>query len=104
MEITIFAKKRQTREGKTFYSYLGTLTRKDGSQITASIRFREDCPAPKPDICPLNIVFDKRAANLSKHDYIREDTGEPGVSYTLWVSGWEPGTPYEDHSLDEFED
>lgn len=103
MEITIFAKKRNTSDGKTFYSYLSTLTRKDGAQQTVSVKFRDEAGNPKPENCPMNIKFNKDSANLSTHEFTREDTGEIGTSYILWVSSWEQGAPYVDHSLDEYE-
>lgn len=103
MEITIYAKKRTTSEGKSFYSYLSTLTRKDGTKQTVSVKFRDECGNPKPENCPMNIKFDKVKGNLSTKEFVRDDTGEVGTSYTLWVSKWEPGTPFVDHSLDDFE-
>ena len=103
MEITIFAKKRTTADGKPFYGYLSTLTRKDGTKQTVSVKFRDECGNPKPEKCPMNIVFNKGAANLATREFVREDTGEVGTSFTLWVSAWEPGTPYVDTSLDDFE-
>lgn len=103
MEITIYAKKRMTEDNKPFYAYLSTLTRKDGQKIVVSVKFREECGNPKADRCPMNIYFKKSSANLAKHDYVREDTGEIASSYTLWVSAWEEGTPFVDTSLDDFE-
>lgn len=105
MELTIFAKKRTTKEGKTFYTYLTTMKRKDGTELTTSIKFRDDCGSPKPEHCPVNIVVDKANANLSTRAFVREDNGEMDTSYTLWVSAWELNTvnPFVDHSLDEFE-
>lgn len=103
MEITIYAKKRNTADGKTFYSYLSTLNRKDGTKQTVSVKFREEAGNPKPELCPMNIKFDKVMGNMSTKEFIREDTGESAMSYTLWISAWEPGTPFVDHSLDEFE-
>ena len=103
MEITIYAKKRTTAEGKTFYSYLSTLTRKDGGKQTVSVKFRDDAGNPKPEHCPMNIKFEKGWANMSTSEFTREDTGEIGTSFTLWVSRWEQGTPFVDHSLDDYE-
>lgn len=103
MEITVFAKKRTTSDGKPFYGYLSTLTRKDGRKQTVSVKFRDECGNPKPEKCPMNIKFSKTAANLSIREFVREDSGEVGESYTLWVSAWEQGTPYVDTSLDDFE-
>lgn len=103
MEITIFAKKRKTKDGKSFYSYLTTLTRKNGENLTTQVKFREDCGSPKADLCPMNIVVEKGKANLSSKDFIREDTGETCKSFTLWVSEWAKGSEYIDTSLDDFE-
>lgn len=103
MEITVFAKKRHTSEGKSFFSYLATLTKKTGDTVTVSVRFREDAGNPKPENCPMNILINKNDANLSSHKYTREDTGEDAISYTLWVSAWSKGAEYVDHSLDDFE-
>lgn len=103
MEITVFAKKRMTQDNKPFYGYLATLTRKDGSKQTVSVKFRDECGQPKADKCPMNIRFPKSGANLSKREFVREDTGEVGESYTLWVNEWEQGAPYVDTSLDDFE-
>lgn len=103
MEITIYAKKRNSADGKTFYSYLSTLIRKDGTKLTVSVKFREGAGNPKPELCPMNIKFDKCNANLATKEFTREDTGEVATSNTLWVSAWELGSPFEDHSLDDFE-
>ena len=103
MEITIYAKKRTTNEGKTFFSYLSTLTRKDGTKQTVSVKFRDDAGNPKPENCPMNIKFDRGSANMATREFVREGTGEVGTSYTLWVSAWEQGAPFVDHSLDDFE-
>ena len=103
MELTIYAKKRTSNDGKPFFGYLSTLTRKDGTSQRVSVKFREDCGSPKADKCPMNIIVDKKNANISIKEYIREDNGDICKSYTLWVSAWEPGSPFVDHSLDEFE-
>lgn len=103
MEISIFAKKRTAGDGKTFYSYLSTLTRKDGTTQTVSVKFRDECGHPKPEECPMNIVVEKSAANIAKSTFTREDTGEVATSYTMWVSAWAKGSEYVDTSMDEFE-
>lgn len=106
MEITIYAKKKQTTEGKTFTAFLAKLNKKDGSTVTASVKFREDCGQPKLEECPMNIIIEdkKRDANMSTRTYTREDTGEDATSYTLWINAWKrSANVYEDHSLDDFE-
>lgn len=103
MEIAIFSKKRTTHEGKTFYSYLATLPRKDGTTQTVSVRFRDEAGNPKPEKCPMNIIIEKSDANMQVKDFVREDTGEAGKSYTMWVSAWREGSAYVDTSMDEFD-
>lgn len=103
MEITIFAKKRTTKDGKPFYGYISKLNRRDGTEQTVSVKFRDECGSPKPEKCPVNIKFDRSAANISPSNFLREDTGELETSYTLWISAWENGSPYIDKSLDDFE-
>lgn len=103
MEITIFAKKRTTSDGrKTFFSYLTTLTRKDGTPCTCSVRFTDQAEAPDPLNCPCNILVDKGDCNMSKEDYTDAKTGETRVSHRLWVKKYRPGSEYVDHSMDEF--
>ena len=103
MEITIFAKKRQTSDGrKSFYTYLTTLTKKDGSPVTCAVKFTGDAEAPDPLSCPMNIVVRKEDCNLSKEDYM-DKNNEKHTAFRLWVKRFEPGTPYIDHSMDEFE-
>ena len=104
MEITIFSKKRTTKEGKIFFNYLSSLKRKDGTVLNGvAVKFREEAGNPKPERCPMNIKFNREDANLSRREYVRDDTGEVAEKFTLWVSKWEQGAAYVDHSLDEFE-
>ena len=102
MEIAIFAKKGTTKEGKTFYRYLSTLKKKDGTEQLVSVKFREDCGQPKADKCPMNIKFEKKDANVSRREYLDESTGEVREAQTLWISKWSEGKPYEDHSMDDY--
>ena len=102
MTVTLFAKKKKTKEGKAFTAYIGTLTRKDGTTQTVAVKFHEDLQPPK--VCPCNIIVDKRDGNMARSTYTREDTGELAESFTLWISKYTPGPEYVDHSLDDFED
>ena len=102
MQITIFAKKRSTSEGKTFFNYLATLPLKDGTEQTVTVKFREDVIRPKPENCPMNIKFEKDNASISKRTYEKDD-GSTGIGYTLWVGDWAEGDPYVDESFEEFD-
>ena len=103
MQITVFAKRGQNKEGKTFYRYLATLVNKEGVERPVQVKFRDSAGAPRPESCPMNIVFDRSNANLAKKEYTVADTGEIRLSYSLWITKWEEGEPYIDNSLDEYE-
>ncbi len=104
MKVTVFGKKKTTSEGKSFTAFVAKLNRKDGSTLTASVKFREECGQPKLEECPCNLEIEKKDANLAERTYTREDTGEDAKSYTLWVSKWKRSEEvYVDHSLDDFE-
>lgn len=102
MEISVFAKKRTTSEGKSFYSYLSRITKKDGTELPVTVKFREDsCKPVPPADCPCNIIINKDVSSLSSKKFETED-GQTGIGYTLWVGEWELGGEYVDHSLDDF--
>lgn len=112
MELTIFAKKRQSNDGRTFFTYLTTLHKRSGEEMKVQVKFRQDCGQPKGENCPCIIFVPKSAANLAENKFetseVSPDTGEVKIetrkNYTLWVSEWKPGGEYVDTSLDEFED
>lgn len=103
MEITIYAKKRTTSDGrKTFYSYLTTLTRNDGSPCTCGVKFAAPAEAPDPLDCPLNVIIEKGDCNMAEEKYINSKTGEESIGRKLWIKNYKQGSPYVDHSMDEF--
>ena len=108
MKILIFSKKRQTKDGRNFTAYVTKMAKKDGSELTAGVKFREECGAPTADECPCYIEVAKENANLATKNM--EVTSEDGeirdvVQHTLWISKWEKSNEeYIDHSLDEFDD
>lgn len=102
MTQAIFAKKKTTKEGKIFHTYLTTLKKKTGEEIIAQVKFRDICGSPDPEKCPINIVFDRAKANMSVRQFTREDTGDIAEQYVMWVSEWKEGEPYKDKSMDEF--
>lgn len=103
MQITVFAKRRQTKEGKTFFNYLATMVNRNGDEIPCQVKFREGAGQPKPELCPMNILFDKRDANFTTREYTDPNTAEVRKAHVLWVSQWEQGSDYVDHSLDDFD-
>lgn len=101
MKITVYAKRKKTKTGKEFFTYLTTLTKKDGTEEMLEVKFREECGAPKN--CPCNIVVNKEDANISKQTITREDNGEVYEVKKLWITSWSSGEPYVDTSLDEYD-
>jgi len=102
MNLAIFAKRRQTKDGKTFFTYLSTLTNRSGETITVQVKFREGCGQPKPETCPRCITVDKKAANLSVREVL-DDNGVTHIRNVLWVAAWNDGGAYVDHSLDDYD-
>lgn len=110
MELTIFAKKCTTKEGKLFYRYISKLTKKDGTELTATVKFREECGSPKGEKCPMIIAVNKSDCNFSSRTNVQMVKDEDGneeereyITNTLWVSAWsDTGKEYVDTSMDEF--
>lgn len=112
MKILVFGKKRQTKDGKNFTAFVTKMSKKDGTEVTASVKFREECGQPKLEETPCYIEFNKQDANMTFKTYEEEvtdeNTGEIKTkkveSNTLWVSAWKKSNEkYVDHSLDDFE-
>lgn len=107
MKVLIFGKKRQTKDGKTFTAYVSKLPKKDGTELTVGVKFREECGSPKLEECPCYVEVDRKDANLSTRS--QEITTEDGevkdvTSHTLWIQAWKPSNEkYVDHSLDDFD-
>ncbi len=106
MELTVFAKKRITREGKTFYNYLSKV-KKAGEEITVQLKFKKAYDQPKAEECPLNILVDKKDANFtSKTIHVKDDETGEEKEYSknvIWISDWKLGSEYVDHSMDDIE-
>lgn len=102
MELTVFAKRRTTTEGKRFYIYLTQLTRKeDGEHVSVQVKFPEGL-APKADECPINIIVEKDKANLSTYN-VKTENGEI-TCRTLWIKEYTVNeNPFVDNSLDDYE-
>lgn len=109
MKVLVFAKKRQTKDGRNFTAYVTKLTRTDGTDLTAGVKFREECGAPTADECPCYIEVNKMDANLDTktREITDTETGEikTMIQHTLWVSAWKRSDEkYVDHSLDDIAD
>lgn len=106
MLLNVFAKKRTGRDGKVFYNFLSTLTKKDGEQESVQLKFREDAGLPNASKCPMIISVDKSDANLIKKMVTIEKDGEAKEieQRTLWISKYDYIGDYVDRSLDAYED
>lgn len=105
-EITIYSKKKQTKDGsRSFYSYYGRIRKKSGEELPVEVKFRDTCTKPDGARCPMNILIDKDGASLSKKEVVVAETGdgERKTVYKLWLSAWQPGGVYEDHSMDDID-
>lgn len=112
MEINIFGKKGINSEGRTFPIYFSTLTKKDGSQDSVNVKFREACGSPDLKDCPCTIYVEREKANLvikpiiveddGVKSVLTDDNGEVKMRRTLWISEWQMVGPYIDHSLDDY--
>lgn len=103
MELTVFAKNRTTKEGKPFQTYFSKLTKKDGTEMTTELKFRDECGAPKK--FPCNIIVEKQDCNLAEKPVTYEKDGveTDAIQRRLWISAWTEGSEYVDHSLDDFD-
>lgn len=104
MELTIFAKKRRTKEGKAFNVYVSKLKKHNGDEDYVTVRFTGEQAAPNGDKCPVIIDVNKEDANISVRHGVNELTGEEVERKTLWIKNFRYSeTKYVDHSLDDYE-
>nr|DAG43287.1 MAG TPA: hypothetical protein [Caudoviricetes sp.] len=97
LTITVFAKSRKTKDGKSFKTFFTTLP---GEDKACKVKFTE--AAGNPD-CPANIDLKRGDCNLAKENYTDEVTGEVKSVPVLWVSKWAySAEKYEDHSMDKW--
>ena len=109
MKILLFAKKRKTHDGRDFTAYVAKLEKKDGTEITTSVKFREECGSPKASECPCYIEVEKKKCNFNVNEYeiVDDDSGEVKkvTSNTLWITDWKASSEkWVDKSMDEFKD
>lgn len=114
LTLTIFAKKRKTKDGRDFKTYFTTLP--NGEKVKA--KFRRECG--EPGQFPCNIDLTQDGCNLSTEEYNRKvvdnkvdpATGEVvgteiaeeiTQAKVLWISAWAySAEEYRDSSMDEF--
>ena len=103
MKNDVFGKKHTTEDGKKFYTYLSKMKKKDGTEVTVNVKFREECG--KPYQLPCTIEFDKKDANYNEiEDSYVSEAGEevPILRRILWVSKYTE-SEYVNTSMDDFE-
>lgn len=104
MKTTVFAKKVKTNDGKSFFTFVTSLKKKDGTKQYMKVMYSGDDKNKKFDSedCPVVIEFDRDKANISTTTYTTKD-GEERKSYTLWLKDYTVSEEkYVDHSLDDF--
>lgn len=104
MKTTVFAKKVKTNDGKSFFTFVTSLEKKDGSKQYMNVMYSGDDKNKKFDSedCPVVIKFDRNNANISTTTYTTKD-GEERKRYTLWLKDYTVSEEkFVDHSLDEF--
>lgn len=104
MKTTVFAKKVKTNDGKTFFTYVTSLEKKDGSKQYMKVMYagKDKNKSFDSDNCPLVIEFDKANANVGSTTYTTKE-GEERKRYTLWLKDYTISSEkYVDHSLDDF--
>lgn len=103
MKLNIFGKQRTTKDGKAFTSFLTTMRKVTGEEITCKVKFKKDCGTPEKLGLPRTIDVEKVDCNFTQKVVETPDGGEV-LSKTLWISKWSDAGEYVDHSMDEFED
>ena len=104
MKTTVFAKKVKTNDGKSFFTFVTSLDKKDGSKQYMNVMYSGDDKNKKFDSedCPVVIEFDKNRANVSCKSGTTKD-GKEWKHYTLWLKDYTVSEEkYVDHSLDDF--
>lgn len=104
MKTTVFAKKVKTNDGKSFFTFVTSLEKKDGSKQYMKVMYSGDDKNKKFDSedCPVVIEFDRNNANISTTAYTTKD-GEERKQYTLWLKDYTVSEEkFVDHSLDDF--
>lgn len=104
MKTTVFAKKIKTKDGKTFFNFVTTLEKKDGTKQYMKVMYsgKDKNKAFESDMCPLVIEFNRDDANISTETY-KSNEGEEKKRYTLWLKDYkESDEKFIDHSLDDF--
>ena len=104
MKTTVFAKKVKTNNGKTFFTFVTSMEKKDGSKQYMNVMYSGDDKNKKfdPEDCPVVIEFDKANANVGSTTYTTKE-GEERKRYTLWLKDYTVSEEkYVDHSLDDF--
>lgn len=112
MELTIYASKKSfIKDGQTknFYVYSTKLKNKETEEDEFfTVKFKDEIGNTPPQAihCPMNIIVEKKDCNITKKErkYTDSKTGEEKsiTDRTIWVNSWTEGTPFVDHSTDDY--
>lgn len=109
MELTIYASKKSYEkdgQNKNFYVYSTKIeNKKTGEEEFFNVKFKEECGSPAGSKCPMNILIEKQDVNIveKERSYTDKNGEEKTITEkTIWVSAWKEGTPFVDHSTDDY--
>lgn len=94
MEITIFRKQKEDKNGRTFNSHF---TKIDGEFY--DVRFVESKGAKEPPECPCNIEVQPGGVSVKTRS-LTEGKHAGETFKTLYVYGYKPGSEFVDTSAD----
>lgn len=102
MQITVFKKLRNKKEGGTFDVYITRLKRKTGSFQSMEVKCRKTCANLGVLSMPANIIIDTSQCNIAVREFVNSD-GELKKAYQLWIGGWEKSKDeYKDTSMEDY--
>lgn len=104
MKTTVFAKKVKTNDGKSFFTFVTSLPKKDGTSQYMKVMYsgKDKNKSFDSDSCPVVIEFDRKNANISTTIYTTKE-GDKRNCYTLWIQDYKVSDEkFVDHSLDDF--
>lgn len=104
MKATVFAKKVKTHDGKSFFTFVTSLPKKDGTSQYMKVMYSGNDKNKRfdSDSCPVVIEFEKKDANISATAYTTKE-GVKEKIYTLWIQDYKVSDEkFVDHSLDDF--
>lgn len=99
MNVSVFKRIVQGRNGISFPVYTAKLTKKTGENVFARCHFNKSCKIPES--FPTVIKVEQGDANTSTTTYTGKDGAEHEQLH-LWIKNYSSEEHYIDHVLDDF--